>query len=653
MLQSTTSTPLLDSLARPTTQPLTQPRIIKPNLLVQTARLALSPPDSQRVSWLCPRTGLLVPKLLADNLKYRQRLLDEAEYNAALQDELRYACKESYLFWVNSFCWTFWQKTVNDAGNEVPVIGNNAHQPFITWQVQDEFAAKLQQCIEDGEDAAIKKSRDMGASWLCLTLLHWFWQFHAAVTFLELSRKEELVDKRGDMDTLFEKHRYLLRMQPHWLRPHRVRDNYMHLENRDLGSTIIGESTNQHAGQAGRKTAVLLDEFGRIENAEEIELSTADTTACRIFNSTPSGPGTGFHKLVLSGRVQVLEMPWWRHPKKAIGAHQIVDPNTGRIKWTSPWYENECKRRSNKDIAQNLDMDFGQAGEVFFDLDEVDRHRKAHVLPPLASGDLRNILDSADSLSKIIKENLTVVIQWDDSPPRERWRLWLSTIDGRPPQHWRYAFACDISNGSGGSNSTASVLCLETHEKVAEFADAFSSPEEFADAVMLAMVWFGGANGYPFLIWENNGPGGIFGRRVVKSGWPRFYKQRVLGQAHEQRTKRYGWHSNRQSKALLLARYRDALKRDDVINHSDAALEECIDYIYDANGRVLPGRIRQENEGGQELHGDRVIADALMVLAKEEAPKHAQGELGARGNTFQYRRKLAENRKKEADPWSN
>ena len=66
--------------------------------------------------------------------------------------------------------------------------------------------------------------------------------------------------------------------------------------------------------------------------------------------------------------------------------------------------------------------------------------------------------------------------------------------------------------GTGSSNSVISVLDEDTGQKIAEFADAFTTPEELAWQVAMAGVWFGGANGRPLLIWETNGPGSIFGK---------------------------------------------------------------------------------------------------------------------------------------------
>ncbi len=596
---------------------------------------------------------------MAANLQYRQQLRQKAKHDAKLRAMLRDACHRSFPFWINSFVWTFRQKMTDPlTGEEKPVQGPKAHMPFITWPVQDEFAEFLIRAIRNGEDVAVRKSRDMGATWIIQTVLHWFWQFHPNSSFLELSRKEDLVDTRGDMDSLFEKHRYINKMQPRWLLPEATRDNYMNMENKDNGSSIIGESTNKHAGQGGRKTAVFLDEFGRVDNGEEIALSTADTTACRIFNSTPTGPGTAFQKLVMSGRVQVFPMHWSRHPEKSVGAYQKWDPDKNKVIWTNKWYELECERRDKRDIAQNLDMDFGAAGEVFFDPDEVARHSRAHTRPPNLAGGIKFIATKADlkdsEKSQFTRQHRADWLEWAPGLGRSSWKLWTPLIDGRPPQDQRYSFGVDISNGSGGSNSVISVLAMPFGRVIAEFADSFVSPEDLADECLKAAIWFGGADGVPFIAWENNGPGGIFGRKIAKGHYTRFYRTMTEEQVREKRTPRWGWNSDAKKKEVLLGRLREELKQEKIIIPNQKCLDELLDYVYDDAGKVLPGRLAQETGGGAALHGDRVIATALVILARDHAPRHRE-EPGAAApaHSFAWRRKKFLDRLENRNEWSN
>jgi hypothetical protein len=575
----------------------------------------------------------------------------KAQGNTALQNALRMACEQSFHFWLNGFGWTFRQKEVMPDGTELPVKGHKAHQPFITWPVQDEFASHLIDAIDTGKNVDIEKSRDMGASWLILSVFTWLFQYRYNVNFLLLSRKEDLVDKPGNMDSLFEKIRYLLKFQPTWLRPH-VRSTYMSLVNTDRKSTITGESTNADAGRGGRKTAAMVDEAAAIRNAEEIENALSQNTPCIIWNSTPRGPGTWFYKRIKERRGLILQLPWWRHPEKAAGGNEVFDPVSGRITWTSPWYRKQQERLSKKALAQEIDMDHGQAGDMFFDLRDLERHRRDHVKNPLASGDLRPVADiDHEDRVDLVRRRLGSKLIFISGGYRKPWRLWVPLIEGRPSQDMTYVFGIDISNGAGSSNSVITVLAAEANMIVAKFWDANTSPEELAIAAAEAGVWFGGRKGPAFIVWENNGPGGIFGRKLVKLGYPNFYRLRQEGTINKKRTPRWGWHSNQERKEVLLGMYREALAQDRIINPCLESIEEAGDYIYDDTGLLVPGKLREEPSGGRQLHGDHVIADALVVLGREELPKQLENSLKPPAGSFAHRRQMHQARLKQNE-WS-
>ena len=135
-----------------------------------------------------------VPKDYAKNLRFRRNLLRRASKSVVLQRKLKKACSEDILFYINVFCWTY------DPRKENSVI------PFITYEYQDRALLDLVRCIEDGIDVAIAKSRDMGASWMNMLVLEWFWHFDKQVlSFLMVSRKESYVDEKGNPKSLFHK----------------------------------------------------------------------------------------------------------------------------------------------------------------------------------------------------------------------------------------------------------------------------------------------------------------------------------------------------------------------------------------------------------------------------------------------------------------
>lgn len=622
------------------------------------AELFRQMPPSQYGAWMTdPYTGLRIPKGVAENLAWRKKLVHQAKTSGGIRRALKAACAASPIFWLNSFGWTYLQKKVGFDGTEHVVKGASAHVPFITWQVQDQAIHDLHDAIEKQHDALIHKSRDMGASWIVVGLFQWYFQFRPSTSFLEVSRKEVLVDRRGDMDALFPKHRYLMERQPEWLRPQRIKDNAMHLENQDIGSSILGESTNENAGQASRKTAMLLDEFARVRDGEEIDLATADTSGCRIFNSTPQGPATHFSRIYRAMRAGVrsgklIIFPWWMHPDKGRGA--AVEKDEGEEVVRNDWYRAQTKRRSKRNMAQNIDGDHGKAGDGFFDSGEIERHRKLFQRDPIFTGNIKELEDLTDdelgSAIRAGKPDPFVMVQHGGFNP---WRFWVPLIDKRPNQSTHYVFGVDISNGSGGSNSVVTVLDHYTNMIVAKFWDAFTAPEELAKVVCRAGMWFGGVKP-PLVIFEKNGPGSTFGRKLMKLGYPNVYYQEVLDQKSKARTRKWGWHSSDTKKEILLGEYRDALKMQAVINPCKEALDEALDYVYDSNGKIEPGSKGVEEGGGNALHGDHVIADGLVVRGRAGLPKNLPKEPHvAPKHSFAWRKKLYKDARKKDDAWAN
>lgn len=622
---------------------------------------------------LCPVTGLRIPKRMDLNIAWRKSVLSACETSGETRNKVYAACSKSILYWINLFGMTHRPKKVGPDGKEVALTGPATNVPFITWKVQDEAILELVASIEGGSsgrggDIAIDKARDMGATWLCLMTFLWYWLFRSGTTFLVLSRKEALVDRRGSMDSLFEKLRYALKWLPNWMQPANVRDTYMHLENKDNGSVIDGESTNENAGQASRSTATLLDEFARVPNGEAIDTATADTTACRVFNSTPGSPTAHFTKIIRTKRCKIVQLPWWRHPEKGRGLFLIrpdekpISPKTGLPvdvvgngaklpkpagkedhKWVSPWYvvENE-RRKSLRNIAQNLDMEHGRVGDMVFDFDTIEKHRAAFAREASQIGTIRYNIDRSDRDKKaflrsmIRGENKTGFreLYFSTMGGTLGWRLWATLLDyeipgtepnkfdktQRPDQDDRYVFGVDISAGTGASNSIISVKSHRTGKIVAKFWDAYTPPEALAEIAAYAAAWFGGQKP-PYIVFEKNGPGMQFGRKLIDMGYSSIYYQSDDSKRGKVKTKRWGWHSSNQRKELLVGEYRDALSTGKIINPCHEALDEAIDYVFDDQARVIPGTVGQdESSGATATHGDHVIADALTVLGSADLP---------------------------------
>lgn len=613
------------------------------------------PPIILPETWECPVTHLIVPKTVDANLEWRADILEAAEKDEDFRTDLYTACSQSLLFFVNSFCFTLRVFEPSETG-EVQQAQYN-HLPFITWPIQDILLLRIEHGIDEGESLLTDKSRDVGATWIHIAVLVHRFLFRPDESHLLISRKEDAVDvldgtpknyphgSLADPGTLFGKIDYILSRLPEWMLPRTIRKK-LHVVNLDTRTRIDGESANATAGSSDRRTSIVLDEFAKVKEAEAIKRSTKDVTACRLVVSTPNGAGTTFSKWRQSGQIQVMVLPWWEHPEKGAGRYATED-ELGRWKIRSPWYDRRCEEDSPKEIAIELDMDHVGSGDTFFEAVIIEQHKKLFARPPHRQVSVvwkKKLTDEA--VVEAINRCDVSAIHW--SAPKGPLRIWCATNEsGRPDQSKSYTIGIDISKGQGASNSVASILCNETREKIAEWADANVPPHEFARICCALAIWTGGRNKRPLLIWENNGdPGFDFGRQLVQVyRYPVIYYARQAGTTSEKVGKRYGWRSSPEVKASALGWLRKCYAHGRFINHSREALDECLTYVQFEGGGIGPAELTEESESTRLAHGDRVIADMLCLVGQNDAPKYRIDPYEAPEKSFGHRLKEYKKRK--------
>jgi len=607
-----------------------------------------------------------IPATIPENLEFRKALNKLCTESEDARNVMRHLCKQDPRITFKTFYWTFNPKNAPGYRN----------MPFITWEVQDDMIVSVQDAITDGHDILIDKSRGEGASWLHLGIFLHNWLFIPHSQFLVGSRKIELVDKRGDAKALFWKLDYLLENLPRWLTPESVR-TFCHLENKRNGSAIDGESTTENFAAGDRRTAILLDELARVEInvAQGIIDASSDVTDCKIINSTHTTTAHPYCKLRrgITAKIKVFILPWYKDPRFNRGLYQ--SPDYGQVlihdikywrnaypgyfddvhadvpfktkdieidailsgeervlfiadgsgKWRSPWYDREVERRSARDVAQNLDMNPVGSGDMVFDAPILQQIRTDLCRTPAHIGEVTyDYKCYMTGPSEIIELSN---IKFVPNSGRNRLKWWGELMeDGRPNQHHNYVISGDISLGTGSSNSVASILDVNTNEKVGSWVCAFTSPVNFANQVYALAKWVGGENN-PFLIWESNGgQGGAFARQIFKLGYTFYYKKRDEKRSDRPRTQSAGWHSSAQTKSDLLLDYREALswsfKAGDnsqkFLVYDEDAVGEYEEYIFDTAGRPEPASSAEEEGGARATHGDRVIADALCNLGRRE-----------------------------------
>ena len=203
--------------------------------------------------------------------------------------------------------------------------------PFVFFTKQEELVDFLEELDADQESGLLEKARDMGATWVACAYSVWRYLFREADSLGWGSRKELLVDKMGNADSIFEKMRLILKRMPKiWLPKefkHSRDTRYMNFTNPENGSMISGES-GDNIGRGGRKAMYFKDEAAHYERPELIEAALGDNTNCQVDISSVNGLGNVFHRRrehgvdwhpgceIEPGYVRVFIMDWSDHPAK-------------------------------------------------------------------------------------------------------------------------------------------------------------------------------------------------------------------------------------------------------------------------------------------------------------------------------------------------
>lgn len=235
----------------------------------------------------------------------------------------------------------------------------NKWMPFVLFEKQYEFVDYLEQLRRDNQSGLVEKCRDIGATWVACGYTVWCLLFIKDDSTGWGSRKEQLVDKLGDADSIFEKIRLLLARVPDVFRPREYKDAYMKIVNGDNGATATGES-GDNIGRGGRKSRYFVDEAAHIERPEKIEAALGDNTDVRVDISSVNGLGNVFHRrreagtvwtpgsTIAPGVVRVFIFDWRDHPEK-----------------TQAWYDQrkaKAEREGMQHIfAQEVDRNYSAA----------------------------------------------------------------------------------------------------------------------------------------------------------------------------------------------------------------------------------------------------------------------------------------------------
>jgi len=261
--------------------------------------------------------------------------------------------------------------------------GLPSYIPFILFPRQEDYINWLMERWQNQEPGITEKSRDLGMSWLTVSVAATLCLFREGLVIGFGSRKEEYVDKIGAPKSLFFKARKFIDALPvEFKGSWNVRRDcpHMRINFPNTGSCMSGES-GDGIGRGDRASIYFVDEAAFLDRPQLVEASLSATTNCRQDLSSVNGLNNPFAEKRHSGKLKVFTFHWRDDPRK-----------------DDAWYKKQCEELPAVVVAQEIDLNYSASVEGILIPSEwvqasIDAHKKLGIEP---SGNRKGALDVAD-----------------------------------------------------------------------------------------------------------------------------------------------------------------------------------------------------------------------------------------------------------------
>lgn len=222
-------------------------------------------------------------------------------------------------------------------------IGIPTRLPFILFPRQREWIDFIMARWRAREDGLTEKSRDMGISWLAVSLSATLCLHYQGIVIGFGSKTEDEVDSSANPNTLFWKARTFLEGLPVEFRggyERKRHTSHMQITFPEAGSAMVGDAGDD-IGRGARTSLYFLDESSAVARPALVDRALSQTTNCRQDMSTPRGRANGFAIRRFSGKIPVFTFHWRQDPRK-----------------DEAWYLKQGDRLDPVTLAQEVDLDY-------------------------------------------------------------------------------------------------------------------------------------------------------------------------------------------------------------------------------------------------------------------------------------------------------
>lgn len=586
----------------------------------------------------------LAPRDAESNARFRASLWNEcSDKNTAAW--VKESCRQDILFFFNAFLWAedpFAEKGLRHG------IPRSRLRPIITYPFQDEFILDLQGAIDVGEDIVADKSRDMLATYMVLgVFLHgWLFRGHK---YLISSWKEDEIDGKEDTSTHFGKLRFFLNHLPHWLLPkgfdRKRNSSSMKLQNPENGGTLTGSAASANLGSGRREDAIFFDELSKwLDSSNEAWTSASDATHCKIAVWTPRGSGNKAAELIRGEEVKRKHHLFWHlHPEKrytsleharAVAAGGVFDKvgkytvqahadqkkapsgcyidQHGKIR--SEWYDNECKKRKEDDIKENLDCSYLTSGRNVFDTLKCQENLYKATPPKLIGNltykvkpeyDINGLCINQEDLRVEFFPNVNGMLKiWEEPPTESRWEN-------------AYIVSADVAEGlEQGDYDSATVLKRLDVDKPTTVATFHGhiKPHEYAEELVKLAVYYDRA----YIAPERNSIGLAVINQMYQT-YNKIYHKEVMTKGYPEMKDKMGFETNRMTKPIVIENLSKLIANNELVDPDEGFWQETLTYVNDDGELGAQGKRR-----GEKCFDDRVMDRAILFWIHSQLPAPSQ-----------------------------
>lgn len=271
-----------------------------------------------------------------DTARRRYRMLEKCQKSAEARVVVLALAKIDPVTWMNDWVWLYEPRN--------PGRGLPAMLPLTLRPRQRDYVRWIQDRRARQQNGLTEKSRDEGMTWIVVSYYVHCWLFEPGFSGGLGSRKLDLVDKLGDLDTLFEKARHILRNLPKWMLPakYRERDHSKQalILNPQNGNTLKGEGGDS-IGRGGRSSIYFVDEHSKVAHADSVHAALSQNTDVIIYGGTPHGRANLFARiakgLVAGEQWPIFTFHWRDNPDKnfLLDVPMLNGQGTEQV---APWY---------------------------------------------------------------------------------------------------------------------------------------------------------------------------------------------------------------------------------------------------------------------------------------------------------------------------